>query len=192
LGHEDAVLCLSYNSLNRNVLASGSADKRIILWDLEELKQAVKIKNHKDKVQSLKFHPIESFSLLSGSCDQTVGLFDCRNPNENKKVWKLKNDVEQVLWNSFKPNNFLCSDDEGFVYIYDIRSNDKPMSSLKAHESAVVGLSLSSYVPDLLVTACEDELVKIWDIENDKLDFVFEKKLKLVRKIKQIRMLNLN
>jgi periodic tryptophan protein 1 len=181
MGHEDAVLSLAYNTLNRNVLASGSADKRIIIWDLEELKEAVKIKNHKNSVQSLKFHPIESFSLLSGSSDKTVALFDCRNPNENKKTWKLKNNIEQVTWNHFKPNNFLCSDDEGFVYIYDIR-NENPLSSFKAHsdESAVIGLALSSFVPNLLVTACEDEVVKIWDIENDTFEFIFEKKLKLV------------
>lgn len=93
--------------MNRNILASGSADKSIVLWDLEKLKQATKIKNHKDRVQAVKFHPIESFSLLSGSCDSTVALYDCRNPNANKKIWTLESDIERVVWDTLEPNNFL-------------------------------------------------------------------------------------
>ena len=107
IGHTKPVLDLAHNKLNRTVLASGSADKSIILWDLEELKQAVKIKNHKDKVQTLKFHPLESFSLLAGSCDQTVVLYDCRNPKSNKKSWSFENEIEQVLWNHLEPNYFI-------------------------------------------------------------------------------------
>lgn len=107
-GHKDAVLDLSWNKLNRNVLASGSADKTIVLWDLDTLKQATKIKKHQDKIQTIKFHPIEAFSLLSGSFDQTVNLYDCRNPTENFKKWDcFDGEIEKVLWNHFSPNYFM-------------------------------------------------------------------------------------
>lgn len=107
LGHKKAVLSLSWNNLNKTVLASGSVDKSIILWDLQALKMATRIKNHTDKVQSVQWHPVETFSLLSGSADQTVALYDCRNPNTNKKSWTLKGEIEQVLWNKFNPNYFI-------------------------------------------------------------------------------------
>ncbi len=180
-GHKDAVLDISYNLIDKHILASGSADKTICLWDLEEMKQAIKIKNHKKKVQSLKFHPVESFSLLSGSADGTVCLYDCRNPKENKKSWSLteENEIEQVLWNKFEPNQFLSSDNTGSVYICDIRQ-DKPLNVVKAHESATTGLSLSSKVPGLLVTASEEEYVKIWDVQGGNFDLVHSKKLKIV------------
>lgn len=86
-GHKDAVLDLSWNFINRNLLASGSADKSIILWDLDSLKMATRIKQQTEKIQSLKFHPVEAFSLLSGCVDGTVALYDCRNPKSNFKTW---------------------------------------------------------------------------------------------------------
>ena len=181
MGHRDAVLSMAFTSQNRTVLASGSADKTIVLWDLSEMKQATKIKHHKGKVQTLKFHPIEYSSLLSGSCDQTVALFDCRNPQTNHKTWRLENDIEQVVWNEHKPNTFVCSDDEGFAYIYDIRMDGAtPLAKTATDESALVGLTFSSQVPGLLVTASEDDVCKIWDVEQDTFELVFEKKLKLV------------
>jgi periodic tryptophan protein 1 len=111
LGHRSAVLDLSWNRLNTTVLASGSADKSIILWDLKKLKKATRIKNHTGKVQSVQWHPIEAFSLLSGSADKTVALYDCRNPNTNKKTWSLEQEIEQVLWNNHDPNYFLVRHD---------------------------------------------------------------------------------
>ena len=38
VGHTKAVLDIAHNQLNKTVMASGSADKSIVLWDLEELK----------------------------------------------------------------------------------------------------------------------------------------------------------
>ncbi len=37
-GHSDAVLCLDWNHIAEHVMASGSADQSLILWDLDEAK----------------------------------------------------------------------------------------------------------------------------------------------------------
>lgn len=106
-GHTDAVLSLSHNSHDQTELASGSADKTILLWDLENLRQKMKIKGHKDRVQSLKFHPTESCALLSGSADKNVMIHDCREKEGDKKIWSFENEIEKVLWNWHDANYFL-------------------------------------------------------------------------------------
>ncbi|KAF8774875.1 Periodic tryptophan protein 1 like protein [Argiope bruennichi] len=99
--HEDAVISLSWNKHTRNILASGSADSSIIVWDLQEGVALNKLNIHTGKVQSLQWHPFESPFLLSGCTDGIINVYDCRNPDSECKRWSVECEIERVLWNLF-------------------------------------------------------------------------------------------
>ena len=54
---------------NSHLLASGSVDETVLLWDLREGKPARTLKGHEEKVQALQWHPFETQVLLTGCCD---------------------------------------------------------------------------------------------------------------------------
>lgn len=172
--HTDAVLSLSWNKQIRHLLASGSADHKAFVWDLDVGVPANSFSAHSEKVQSVVWHPFEGHTLLTGACDCTVKLWDCRSSDASFKSWTVDGEVEKVLWNHFDPFYFYVATGSGFVYGFDART-DQAVFTLSAHSKGVTGMALSAYCPGCLITTSEDKSLKIWDVVDHKPVFVFEK-----------------
>ena len=82
-GHTDSVLGLSWNRIQKKILASVSADKTGRLWDLETKKETMK-QDFKAVVQSVQFHPEESNILLTGDSKGKATLIDISNGTTKK------------------------------------------------------------------------------------------------------------
>lgn len=172
IGHKDAVLSLSWNHNVRHLLASGSVDQTVLIWDLREGKPARNLKGHTEKVQALQWHPLEPQVLLTGCCDGKARIFDCNQTSH--KSWNVDGEVEKVLWDHFNPFNFMVATEKGFIYMMDARNDSKSIWTLSAHSEGVNGLSLSSQCPGLLVTGSSDKTMKVWDISNNKPTCIYE------------------
>lgn len=66
IGHRDAVLSLAWNRNFDHVMASGSVDQKILLWDMEHKKPNTTISAFEEKVQCLEWHRLEAQTLLAG------------------------------------------------------------------------------------------------------------------------------
>ncbi|CAH2990329.1 unnamed protein product [Chilo suppressalis] len=162
VGHKDAVLDLSWNRNFSHVLASGSADNTVLLWDLDQGSPHTKLSYFDDKVQSVQFHPLEAQTLLTGSCDGNARVTDCRQPEAHRN-WKLPPEIERVTWDRQKPYCFAMSNNEGKVAYVDCRQ-DEPLWTITAHEKEVTGLILSEQMPGMMITVSTDGKLKTWDI----------------------------
>ncbi|XP_050684690.1 periodic tryptophan protein 1 homolog [Leptidea sinapis] len=165
VGHSDAVLDLSWNKNFTHVLASGSADNTVLLWDLDKGAPHTKFDYYQDKVQSLCFHPLEAQTLLSGACDGAARVADCREPGLTPREWRLPGEIERVTWDIHNPFCFAMSNNLGEVAYVDCR-HDEPVWRVQAHEKEVTGLIINDNVPGMMITAGTDGKLKTWDISN--------------------------
>ena len=169
--HVDAVLALAANRNHRTLLASGSADKTIKLWDLSTTKCAKSYAFHTDKVCSLAWHPKKTTVLLSGSYDRTIVAADMRAPDAKVPRWGVESDVEMVRWNVHDPNYFFVTTENGVMHYYDIRKApstpeaSSPVWRLQAHNGSISSFDVNLTIPGFLATGSTSKEVKLWSFE---------------------------
>lgn len=81
-------------SKDGKLLASGSADNSIIIWDATTHRVVKKIESHKGQVTSLEFSP-DSKTLISGSTDRSLRLWDIITGNE---IRNYNNEFKQGIY----------------------------------------------------------------------------------------------
>ncbi|WKX94717.1 hypothetical protein Q1695_011745 [Nippostrongylus brasiliensis] len=167
-GHSDAVLSLAWNKLTPHVLASGGADKQIVLWDLDEAKAAQTVSGRDGEIQALAWHPAEQSFIISGTLKGSVEVVDCRESGGSPSAaWKLDGQVEQVKWNHFNPFCAFAATDNGNLYHIDMRKPGELIWEGRAHDGSVGGLTLSATIRGLLVTVGHDQMMCVWKVKDD-------------------------
>ncbi|KAG7451272.1 WD40 repeat-like protein [Guyanagaster necrorhizus] len=179
--HVDAVLGLSWNKVQRNLLASASADKTVKLWDLsrgpfmDDTDGAIRnFDVHKDKVQAVQWNERNPSVLLTGSYDRTVRTFDSRSPSSGVGAF-LGSDVEALRWDPWEEVGFYVALENGLVLNYDVRNLPSDLETpsparftLSAHDGPTSALDINPHIRGCIGTGGADKLVKIWNvIDND-------------------------
>lgn len=84
-GHTDAVNALAFNHSSEYIIATGSSDKTIGIWDLRNLTTKVhSLEGHQDMVTSLAWHPFDEAILGSGGYDRRVIFWDLTRVGEEQ------------------------------------------------------------------------------------------------------------
>lgn len=179
--HEGPVLCLHGSSFNRNVLASGSADETLKVWDVNENKCIHTYSHHDNKVQCVRWHPTEQAVMLSAAFDKKLALMDVRQPGQTTSA-ELPAEAEAAIWHRHSPFECLASVDNGGVACFDVRKivakeAGQRLWTLVAHDVACTSLQ-DCPTKNLLVTAGLDGIAKVWNIANGKPSMCLSKDLK--------------
>lgn len=173
-GHNGCVNCLEWNSCG-SVLASGSDDVSIILWDPFKHKLLTKYKTgHQGNIFSVKFLPESNDSLLvSGAADSKIQVHDI-NRSETTHVFSHHTGrVKRIATAKNVPFMFWSAAEDGSVMQYDLRmsepSNSNPKNvliNLNAHlgqHAEAKCIAINPCRSDQLAVGANDPFIRLYD-----------------------------
>jgi WD40 repeat protein/energy-coupling factor transporter ATP-binding protein EcfA2 len=160
LHHDSGVWSVSFSPDGR-MLATGSADKTIRLWDVPTGKEKAVLAGHSFIVSSVSFSP-DGQTLASGSWDETVRLWDVAKGQQKAM---LVGRMGLVCCVSFSPDGRMlafASIVDHRIWLWDLAAGRQKVV-LAGHTDSVWSVSFS---PDgrTLASGSSDHTVRLWDV----------------------------
>lgn len=158
-GHESAVQTLAYAMTARGpVLASGSADKTVRLWDLEKSKRIRTYRGHRDYVTAVALSA-GGREIASSGLDGNIRIWSGRS---NRLQRSLSAHQGHALTLAFAPAGEVLASggEDGKVRVWDYRRKRTP-KTLSSHPGAVTSIAFSPSGTHI-ASAGDDGVVRIW------------------------------
>ncbi|MGI0485086.1 NB-ARC domain-containing protein [Pantanalinema rosaneae CENA516] len=158
-GHRDRVLAVDL-SPNSQVLASGSADRTIKLWNPHTGQCLNTLQGHRSWVWTVRFSP-DSQLLASGSYDHTIKLWQVNSG----ACWQtLEGHPSSVLGVTFSHDGsrLVSGGYDQMIKLWQVETG-QCLHTWQAHSNRVWAVAIS---PDdrLLATGGDDQTIKIWNL----------------------------
>ncbi|XP_011863563.1 PREDICTED: probable histone-binding protein Caf1 isoform X2 [Vollenhovia emeryi] len=97
--HTAEVNCLSFNPYSEFILATGSADKTVALWDLRNLKLKLhSFESHKDEIFQVQWSPHNETILASSGTDRRLHVWDLSKIGEEQSSEDAEDGPPELLF----------------------------------------------------------------------------------------------
>ncbi len=156
-GHSEPIYAVAV-SPDGHIVATGSEDDSIKLWDLQSGLEIRSLYGHEDLVDDVAFSP-DGTELASASWDGTVRLWEVAT-GESGQVHQLEGWGRSVAY-SPDGDHLVAGDQSGWLSLWEPGSRRSP-ERIPAHTDDVTAVAFS---PDgrWLATGGEDGVVMLWN-----------------------------
>ncbi len=142
------------------MLASGSIDSTIRLWDVATGRLTATLEGHTGHVWSVAFSP-DGRMLASGSIDSTIRLWDVAT---GRSTATMQGHTDGVFSVAFSPDGRMLASGSGdsTIRLWDVATG-RLTATLQGHTDEVFGVAFS---PDgrMLASGSGDSTIRLWDV----------------------------
>ena len=160
-GHLRSVYSIAF-SPDGQILASGSADATVKLWNPLSFQEITTLRGHTSSIRTIAISSCNQI-LASGSTDATIKLWNLQSGEE---ICTLQGHNHSVNTVAISPDGQILASgsDDCTVKLWDLRDCQE-ICTLQGHSDAVLSIDIS---PDgkMLATGSADGTIKLWDLQN--------------------------
>jgi len=97
--HTKEINCLSFNPFSEYIIATGSADKTVALWDMRSLKTKLhSLEGHSEEVYQVAWSPFNETILASASSDRRLNVWDLSKIGEEQSPEDAEDGPPELLF----------------------------------------------------------------------------------------------
>ena len=161
-GHTNGVMCLQFDD---HVLASGSYDTTIKIWDINTGEELRTLRDHTSGIRCLQF---DDTKLISGSLDHTIKVWNWRT---GECISTYHGHSDGVLTLHFDSTILASGSRDKTVKIWNFE--DKSTFVLRGHTDWVNHVKVDS-ASRTVFSASDDCTVRLWDLDSKSCIKIFE------------------
>lgn len=169
-GHEHTIFGLAFMP-DSKVLASGSEDDTIRLWDVKSGECFATIQTGADQVRGLAFSP-KGDILAAAHKDSSVTLWDM---NSLQQLRTLEGHTNETYTVAFSPDGktLASGGSDRTIRFWNVETG-KLTKTLEGHTSWVWTVSFSRDGKQLASSGGLDRTARLWNVETGKVEKVFQ------------------
>ncbi|EXJ82723.1 F-box and WD-40 domain-containing protein MET30 [Capronia epimyces CBS 606.96] len=161
-GHSNGVMSLQVYD---NILATGSYDATIKIWNLDTGEELRTLKGHAMGIRCLQF---DDNKLISGSLDKTLKVWNWRT---GECIATYNGHSEGVIALHFDSSILVSGSIDHTARVWNFQ--DRSVFTLRGHTDWVNSVKIDT-ASRTIFTASDDCTVKLWDLDTKKCIHTFE------------------